>query len=159
MSDAPANIHGTAIVVAGAGFVFLGPSGSGKSALAFSCLAEARALGLAAALIADDRVLISRQGGRVLAACPPSIAGLIELRGTGILRQPHLSPAPLDFAVQPVDLAVAERLPPEDERTEILPGLFLPLVRLAATARNPLAILMAKVPQSFGEAASGAPAP
>ena len=79
------NIHGTAIAVGTAGLLFLGPSGIGKSSLAFACLASAKQLGLPSALIADDRVLVSRRDGTVIAECPPSIAGLIEIRGTGIL--------------------------------------------------------------------------
>jgi serine kinase of HPr protein (carbohydrate metabolism regulator) len=149
MSAAPANIHGTAIVVGKTGIVFLGPSGSGKSSLAFSCLAEARSLSLSAALVADDRVLVSERDGEVLAACPPSIAGLIEVRGTGILHLPHVSPTVVQLAVMPVDLATAPRLPEEDERIEVAPGIMLPLVRIAATARHPLAIIMAKMPGSF----------
>jgi serine kinase of HPr protein (carbohydrate metabolism regulator) len=149
MTSSPANIHGTAIVVSGTGFLFVGPSGSGKSALAFSCLAESRALGLPAALVADDRVLISTSGGDVAAACPSSIAGLIEVRGTGILRLPHVSPAILRFAVLPVDLSTAQRLPEESERIEVAAGIDLPLMRIASNARNPLAVIMAKMPESF----------
>lgn len=144
MSDRPANVHGTAIVIGGTGLIFVGPSGSGKSALAFSCLAEARALGLPATLVADDQVFISKDGTDVVAECPPAIAGLIEVRGTGILHLPYSSPALLHYAVMPVDLAHSERLPPDDERMDLLAGISLPLVRISAAARYPLAIIMAK---------------
>jgi serine kinase of HPr protein (carbohydrate metabolism regulator) len=149
MTSLPANIHGTAIVVGGTGFIFVGPSGSGKSALAFSCLAESRALGLPAALVADDRVLISKKDGEVAAACPASTAGLIEVRGTGILRLAHVSPAILRFAVLLVDLSGAQRLPEENERIEVAAGIDLPLMRIASNARNPLAIIMAKMAECF----------
>jgi serine kinase of HPr protein (carbohydrate metabolism regulator) len=146
MTDKPANIHGTAIVVGGTGLLFLGPSGAGKSALAFLCLAAARPLGLSSALVADDRVLISERDAEVWAECPPSIAGLMEIRGTGIVRIPHVSPAIVHLAVRPVDPVAAERLPPEDERIEVVDGIFLPAIRLLATSPNPLAIIMAKIP-------------
>ena len=82
MTGKTSNIHATAIVIGKIGLLFLGPSGSGKSTLAFSCLAAAKPLGLSANLIADDRVLICEQDGSVIAECPPSIAGLMEIRYT-----------------------------------------------------------------------------
>jgi len=149
MSDRPANVHGTAIVVGTAGLIFVGPSGSGKSSLAFACLAEARALRLSAALVADDQVLVSMDGPDVVADCPPAIAGLIEVRGTGILTLPYRAPAVLHYAVAPVDLAHAERLPPEGERIDLAEGISLPLIRLSSSVRHPLAVIMAKIPRAF----------
>ncbi len=96
-----ANIHATAIVVETTGLIFVGPSGSGKSSLAFSCLAEARALGLSAVLVADDQVFLSLDGADVVARCPPTIAGLMEVRGTGIISLPYQSQAVLHYAVMP----------------------------------------------------------
>ena len=145
----PANIHGTAIVVGRTGLLFLGPSGVGKSALAFACLASARQLGISAALVADDRVLISRRSDGLLAECPPAIAGLIEIRGTGLLRVPSISSAPLHLAVLPVDLATAERLPPDDEQIDVAEGVSLPVIRLSSASINPLAIIMARHPTHF----------
>jgi len=148
MPDA-VNIHGTAIVVGKAGLLFLGPSGSGKSSLAFACLACAHQLGLTAALVADDRVLISRRTDGAIAECPPTIAGLIEIRGTGLLRIPSVSSALMHLAVLPVDLATAERLPPDGEQIDVATNLFLPVIRLSATSINPLAIIMARHPSHF----------
>ncbi|MBB3290540.1 MULTISPECIES: HPr kinase/phosphorylase [unclassified Rhizobium] len=150
MAGEATNIHATAIVIGTTGLLFLGPSGSGKSTLAFSCLTAARPLGLAASLIADDRVLITEQNGSVLAKCPPSIAGLMEIRYTGIVRMPYISEGEMHFAIRPVDPESAERLPPEDEQVDISDSVRLPLIRLAATSANPLAIIMAKIGASFG---------
>jgi serine kinase of HPr protein (carbohydrate metabolism regulator) len=141
-----ANIHGTAIVVATTGLLFLGPSGAGKSALAFSCLAAAKPLGLFSALVADDQVLLSQRGGRVIAECPPTIAGLMEIRGTGIVRIPYISPVLIHFAVLPVDPATAERLPDENEHIDVTEAISLPVIRVSSAAVNPLAIIMAKIP-------------
>jgi serine kinase of HPr protein (carbohydrate metabolism regulator) len=146
MTEETTNIHGTAIVVAKTGLLFLGPSGIGKSSLAFSCLAAAKPLGLFSALVADDRVLISKRNDHVIAECPPSIAGLIEVRGTGILKIPYISPVLVHFAVLPVDLSTADRLPEEDEQMEVADGIFLPVIRISTAAANPLAIIMAKIP-------------
>lgn len=143
------NIHGTAIVVGQIGLLFLGPSGVGKSSLAFACLASARQLGLFCALVADDRVLLSERDGAVVGECPPSIAGLIEIRGTGILRIPSVSSNKIDFAVLPGDPATAERLPPEDEQIAVAEITRLPVIRMSTTTINPLAIIMAKHPTFF----------
>ncbi|NEI74216.1 HPr kinase/phosphorylase [Rhizobium lusitanum] len=150
MTGETTNIHATAILVGKTGLLFLGPSGSGKSSLAFSCLAAAKPLGLAASLIADDRVLISEQDGSLIAECPPSIAGLMEIRYTGIVRMPYVSRAEMHFAVRPVDPATAERMPPEDEWIDITVSARLPLIRLSATSANPLAVIMAKIGASLG---------
>lgn len=149
MSGRATNIHATAIVVGKTGLLFLGPSGSGKSMLAFACLAAARPLGLAASLVADDQVFLTQRDGAVIAECPPAIAGLMEIRYTGIVRLPHVATAEMHFAIRPVDPATAERLPPDDEQIEVAPSIRLPVVRLSATSLNPLATIMAKIPINF----------
>ena len=50
-SSATVNVHGTAIVIGTAGLLFIGPSGTGKSAVALHCIEAARARGLFAALV------------------------------------------------------------------------------------------------------------
>ncbi|WP_369011391.1 HPr kinase/phosphorylase, partial [Escherichia ruysiae] len=87
------------------GLLILGPSGAGKSVLALQMMA------LGAALVADDRTVLRREGGRILADAPDSIRGRIEARGVGIL---HAAPhGPVELALA-VDLARPEpdRLPP-----------------------------------------------
>ncbi|MBB5576863.1 MULTISPECIES: HPr kinase/phosphorylase [Rhizobium] len=150
MSSKATNVHGTAIVVGKTGLLFLGPSGSGKSSLAFACLAAAKPLGFPAALVADDRVFITQRDGAVIAECPPSIAGLMEIRYTGIVRLPHVSEAEMHYAIRPVDPATAERLPPEDEKADVTESIRLPLIRLSAASANPLAVIMAKTIISLG---------
>jgi serine kinase of HPr protein (carbohydrate metabolism regulator) len=140
------NVHGTAIVVGTTGLLFVGPSGTGKSSLAYSCIAEAQSQGLFSALIADDQVFLSAAGGRVIAECPPTIAGMLELRGTGIVRLAHISPALIHFAVIPADCSGAGRLPPDEDRIDLLPDISLPVIRIPAAARNPLALIRAKIP-------------
>lgn len=135
------NIHGTAIIVGTTGLLFVGPSGSGKSALAFACLASARMRGLFAALVSDDQVFVSQQGSHLLAERARTIAGLIELRGSGLVATDSHPAALLHYAILPVDLARAPRLPPEDERFELFEGALLPLVRLASQAPDPFAML------------------
>jgi len=125
-----ANVHGTAIVIGTTGLLLTGRSGSGKSAVALHCLEQARLRGLFSALVSDDQVLVSAEGGRIVARAPESIAGLAELRGAGILPVPAIEAAVLHRAVTLLVPPVAERLPPEGETVEILPELRLPLTRL-----------------------------
>ncbi|MBW8787281.1 serine/threonine protein kinase [Rhizobium sp. WSM4643] len=146
MTEAAFNVHATAIVVGKTGLLFSGPSGWGKSMLAFTCMTEARRLGLFTALVADDQVLLSREAGAVIAACPPSIAGLIELRGTGIVRQDHIPRAAMHYAVLPGSATGENRVPPEGEMVSLAAGFSLPALRLLTGVSSPLAILMAKVP-------------
>ncbi|PDT36701.1 serine/threonine protein kinase [Rhizobium sp. M10] len=145
MSEAP-NIHATAIVVGRTGLLFSGPSGWGKSMLAFTCMTEARRLGLFAALVADDQVLLSEEAGSVIATCPPSIAGLIELRGTGIVRLDHIPRAAMHYAVLPGSASGENRVPPEGEIVSLAAGFSLPALRLLTGVPSPLAVLMAKAP-------------
>ncbi|MDH4413662.1 MAG: HPr kinase/phosphorylase [Rhizobium sp.] len=145
MTAAPHNIHATAISVDGIGLLFLGPSGSGKSGLAFDCLAEARLAGLSAALVSDDRVLVSHKDDKIFALSPEQIRGLIELRYTGIVRVDPVEEAPLHYAVRPVPSNEDDRLPPDHEDVEIVAGLRLPLIRIPAWSRFPLSLILARI--------------
>jgi HPr kinase/phosphorylase len=127
-----ASIHASCILLGEAGILLRGESASGKSAAALAMLDAAAESGLFAALVADDRVSLSQRGGRIVARPPEAIAGLIEVRGLGILRLPH-EPAAVVRLV--VDLGPVEGLPrlptAEDRRTELL-GVVVS--RLAAAA-------------------------
>ena len=115
-------VHGTAIAWQGKGLLLLGPSGSGKSDLAL------RLLDSGAMLVADDLVGLEAVGGRLVARAPGS-AGLIELRGQGIFRQPALGEALIDLVVRLAPRAdSAERLPPPDRC--VLAGVTLPVFHL-----------------------------
>src|SRR6516162_9304950 len=78
-------IHASCAARDGAGVLLLGPPGSGKSDLAL------RLLDCGFMLVADDRVEV--EGG--VARPPPALAGLLEVRGLGILRLPYLQSARL----------------------------------------------------------------
>jgi HPr kinase/phosphorylase len=101
----PEILHASCVAVQGRGLLILGPSGSGKSALAL------RLLTLGACLVADDRTEITRTGSDLVARCPAPITGLIEARGVGILRAPVVEGAQV---VLVADLGQTEdqRLPP-----------------------------------------------
>jgi serine kinase of HPr protein (carbohydrate metabolism regulator) len=145
VSAAPVNIHGTAITVDGLGLLFVGPSGSGKSGIAFDCLAEARLAHLPAALISDDRVLILHDKNKLVARGPESIRGLIELRYAGIVSVDHVPEAEIHYAVVPVAGNEDERLPPDHEHAEVGPGIRLPVIRLPFWSRFPLSLILARI--------------
>lgn len=141
--------HATAIVVGETGILFIGPSGSGKSAMAFACLAGAGALGWNAALVADDRVHLDVHSGRCIASCPEPIRGMIELRGGGIVRLFRVERAVMHLVVAPAVPSAAARLPDSDE-TFVRQGVALPLQRLWNDgAMDPLAALRALRPDCF----------
>ncbi len=118
---APMQIHASCAARQGAGVLFLGPSGSGKSELVL------RLLDRGFVLVADDRVEVS--DGEAWA--PEGLAGLLEVRGLGIVCRPYLARARLALAVT-LGRAVA-RLP-EPERYA---PADLPLV--AVNAASPAA--------------------
>ncbi|HEX2147392.1 MAG TPA: HPr kinase/phosphorylase [Pseudorhizobium sp.] len=141
------NVHGTAIVVGQAGLLFVGPSGIGKSAIALQCLATARRAGMFAALVADDQILVAQANGQIIAKRPDSTAGLLEIRGSGIVTIPSVPQAMLDLVVLLVDPTTAERLPPSNETYAIEGVGLLPQIRLLKDHREPMAAIAALCPQ------------
>lgn len=118
------NVHGTGIVLAGTGVMLRGASGSGKSLLALVLLDAFAARGEDAVLVADDRLDLSLGDGRVMMSAPPAIAGLIELRGRGILSRPHRPSAPIGLVADLVDSL--ERMPEAAAFSTELLGVTVP---------------------------------
>jgi HPr kinase/phosphorylase len=116
-------VHATAIAIDGRAMLLRGPSGAGKSDLAV------RLIDGGALLLADDQALLRRVDNRVLVRAPATIAGLIEVRGVGIVRVDCLDEAPLALVVDLAPLAQIERIP--DNRFEEVLGLAIPLITLA----------------------------
>jgi hypothetical protein len=142
-------MHATAIVVAETGILFVGPSGSGKSSMAFACLVAAVSRGWNAALVADDRTCLSVQSGRCVASCPEPIRGKLELRGGGIAHLERTGRAVMHLAVAPGPPSLESRLPPDGE-IFACHGVELPLQRLWHDgAADPLAALCALQPDRF----------
>ncbi|MBO9590185.1 hypothetical protein [Devosia sp.] len=115
------NIHATAILLDGKGIILRGPSGSGKSLLALYLLDVFASCGRDAALVSDDRVDLEGGGKTILLHAPASIAGLIELRGHGIVRRPYQSGKRLDLVVDLVP--TLERMPENNDFKCALLGL------------------------------------
>jgi len=129
MTDAAgASIHASAVRIGNRGVLIRGPSGSGKSRLAFDLITSGRSGQIAPAiLVGDDRVHLDTGGGQLRVRTAPELAGLIEIRGLGIRRCEFAEEAVVGLVV---DLAAAdaERLPsPEALITDIF-GVLIPRI-------------------------------
>ena len=114
-----------------------GAPGSGKSDLAL------RLIDQGARLVADDWVEVTAEGEMLWASAPAAIAGMMEVRGVGVLRLPPAPRARLRLVADLVPSEAVERLPEPASMT--IDGLSLPLVRLApleASAVAKLRLLM-----------------
>ncbi len=120
---APILVHATAIAIDGRAVLLRGPSGAGKSDIAL------RLIDAGARLVADDQVELRRAGGRVLVRAPAAIAGLMEVRGVGILQIDPLPEATLAMCVDLVPSAEVERFP--EFRSEDVLGLTVPMIALS----------------------------
>ncbi|MGH7050466.1 MAG: HPr kinase/phosphorylase [Acetobacteraceae bacterium] len=100
--------------------LLVGPPGSGKSDLLL------RLIDCGFSLVSDDRVEIADG----VASAPETIAGLIEVRGLGVIRLPYTRRARLALAVELG--ANAERLPGPGRHAET----GLPMVALDAHAAS-----------------------
>jgi len=128
--------HGTVVAVEGRGILLRGAPGAGKSDLAL------RLIALGAELVADDQVDLTVEVGALVARVPPTIAGLIEVRGLGIRSVPYRPDAVLALVVDLVAADEVERLP--DPAFALLEGCLVPLASLDAfAASTPLKLLLA----------------
>jgi HPr kinase/phosphorylase len=108
-------VHGSCAARAGAGVLLIGPPGSGKSDLLL------RLLDRGFVLVADDRVEI--EDG--VARAPLALAGLLEIRGLGILRLPHLAQARLALVARLAPGEAVPRLPERASRVHGIPEILV----------------------------------
>lgn len=127
-------IHATAVSLNGKAVVIRGVPGSGKSELALR-LIDQPGLGvgnipLKGVLIADDQTVLTARDGKLWASAPPSLLGLLEVRGIGLVEMPQIQNVEVALVV---DLLVAgsfERLPAPVELTVHLEGVAVPRIPL-----------------------------
>jgi serine kinase of HPr protein (carbohydrate metabolism regulator) len=125
------NIHASALQLDDRGVLIRGAAGSGKSSLLLQLLSADPAN---ARLVADDRVVIRNEGGRLIASPHPSLAGLIEVRGQGIVRLPSVPRVAIDLVADLANATLCPRLPTADERRTTLAGIELPRIFIACGA-------------------------
>ncbi len=119
----PILVHATAISINGHAVLLRGPSGAGKSDLAL------RLIDGGARLVADDQVELGRTGERVMVTAPAALAGLIEVRGVGVLRVEAAAEATLALLVDLVPSAEVDRFP--ETRCEDVLGVAVPSIALS----------------------------
>jgi len=131
-ATAPILLHASCVAVKGRALLITGASGAGKSALALQMMA------LGADLVADDQTLLRPEAGKLIAAAPPPIAGLIEARFLGLLNAPYLAEADVALVVD-LSCEETERLPPHREIA--LAGISCALVYSFAAPHLPASLM------------------
>lgn len=100
-------VHASCVALDGRGVLLRGAPGAGKSDLAL------RLIDAGATLVSDDRVVLEG-GGALLASPPARIAGLLEVRGLGIVAMAYTGRCPIRLAVDLVAPEAVERMPEAD---------------------------------------------
>lgn len=107
------NIHASCVTYKNQGILIIGDSGIGKSDLAFRFIMDK-----GAKLVADDRTNIEIKKDTLVASCPETIKGLLEIRGVGIKNFPCLDNITINLVVKLVkSLDNIERFPKEENWT------------------------------------------
>lgn len=118
-------VHASCVALAGVGVLLRGPSRAGKSDLALRLLVQG------GRLVADDGTDLVVREGRLYAAAPPAIAGLIEVRGVGIVNIGCISEAEVLLVVDLVAPDEVERMP-EEQWCEVVANVRVRRVALTA---------------------------
>ena len=109
-SSPDAVIHGVLLNIGNAGVLIIGESGTGKSDCALELLSRG------ARLVADDVVEIERVGAKLVGKAPERFAGLLEVRGLGIVdvrkffRDGYEPDHKVDICIEFQDRAASEHL-------------------------------------------------
>jgi len=128
-------LHASTVALDGRAVLISGPSGSGKSDLAL------RLLDRGFVLVSDDQTVVKKDGDRLIATAPPTIAGKLEVRGIGIIDMERAENVPIALAVELT--SEIQRLP-DDSRERLILGVHLPLISInAAEASAPSKVALA----------------
>jgi HPr kinase/phosphorylase len=156
-SAQPGTVHASAVLVGDRAVLIRGPSGSGKSRLAFDLILAGRAGQIAAAtLVGDDRVHLEAAQDRLVVRPARELKGLIEIRGLGIRRCEFAEQALVGLIVD-LSAADADRLPPVESLFSEIDGIKLPRIPVGA-GLQPLRLVLAALctrpsadcPKGFG---------
>lgn len=128
-------VHATAVAIEGRAVLIRGRPGAGKSDLAL------RLVDRGAKLVSDDATLLRRRARHMLCLSVPGFEGLLEARGLGMVRVPHVHSAPLSVIVS---LGIpTERLPASPRRRlgrYAVPEIILDPARPAAPIHVEMAL-------------------
>jgi HPr kinase/phosphorylase len=155
MTDgAGASVHASAVLVENRAVLIRGPSGSGKSRLAFDLILAGRSGQIPPAiLIGDDRVHLEASRGQLMVRPVRQLAGLIEIRGLGIRRCDFAEAAVVGLVV---DLAAADadRVPAPDALVARIHGVLLPRIPVKSDYA-PLPLVVAVMTTTEGSISEG----
>jgi HPr kinase/phosphorylase len=143
------SVHASAVSVGGCAVLIRGPSGSGKSRLAFDLILAGRSGQIPpAVLVGDDRVHLHADLGRLVVRPAPKLAGLIEIRGLGIRRCDFIAEAVVGLVI---DLAAAdgERLPAPEALQTHINGVKIPRIPVES-GFAPLRLVVAALTTTAG---------
>jgi serine kinase of HPr protein (carbohydrate metabolism regulator) len=128
-------LHASTVAKDGRAVLITGPSGAGKSDLTL------RLLDRGFQLVSDDQTIVRKDGDRLLASAPPTLAGRLEIRGLGIVEMERVDNVPV---VLLVELRSDIQRMPDDSRERPVLGVKLPLVSVdAMTASAPAKVAVA----------------
>lgn len=152
-SAARITLHASCVALKDLGLLILGSPGAGKSDLVLS-LIDQPGYGtgdelIRARLVADDQTVIERRGDALYASSPQPIAGLLEIRGQGIIAVDHLPEVRLALVVRLMPASEIERLP-EKPQINSIAGVALPEIAVdptKATAAARIRAALTAVPQ------------
>ncbi len=116
-------LHASCVALDGRAVLITGISGSGKSDLSL------RLLDRGFTLVSDDQTIVRKQGDKLIASAPATIAGKLEIRGVGIVAMETVSDVPVALLV---DLTSDIQRLPDDNRERPVLGVALPLVTVDA---------------------------
>lgn len=132
-------MHATAVAIGDYGVLLTGKSGSGKSDLALRLIETKNAV-----LVADDAVRVERKGQKLYARAAENVAGLLEVRGVGLVKYPYVAETPVDLCVNLTENAAdVERLP--EKRTGDILGLEIKQIDLYAKENSAPEKVMAAI--------------
>ena len=117
------SIHASTVAIDGRAVLITGPSGAGKSDLAL------RLLDRGFTLVSDDQTIVRREGDRLIASAPATIAGMLEIRGIGIVDFATVGDLPVALVVE---LTSEMARMPDDSRERVILGITVPLITLDA---------------------------
>jgi serine kinase of HPr protein (carbohydrate metabolism regulator) len=136
-------LHASTVALDGRAVLISGPSGSGKSDLAL------RLLDRGFVLVSDDQTIVRKDGNRLLATAPPTIAGKLEVRGIGIVDMERAENVPVALIVELT--SEIQRLP-DDSLERVILGIRVPLISIdaaAASAPSKVAIALDRMGLKF----------
>lgn len=115
-------LHASCVAINGRAVLIEGLSGSGKSDLAL------RLIDRGAVLVSDDYTVVRRSAERLIASAAPNIAGLIEVRGIGLVPMP----AQVDVSVAMI-VTISDDVTrmPDDDNSKVIVGVAIPRGHIA----------------------------